>query len=151
MSFRTSRNIILFLVISLFLGCATVNTLDKVREEKPERKKVSVLNYSYDEVFAAALAVCKDLDLRIYSVDAKNGEIYAKSLVRWLLLIPIGFGEKVAIYVVAVDDQNTNVEVVLQKVYLLSIGYTDWRQKVLNAIANNLKKDAENPKKDNNN
>jgi len=144
MSFSVSKNITLFLVILLFLGCATVNTLDKVREEKPERKRVSVVNYSYDEVFTAGLKACKDLDLRIYSVDIEKGEIYAKSLVRWLLLIPIGFGEKVAIYVVPVDDQSTNIEVVLQKVYLLSIGYIDWRQKILNAIAKNLEKDNSN-------
>jgi len=144
MNFRISKNVALALAISLFLGCATVNTLDKVREEKPERKRVSGLSYGYDEVFTAALKACKDLDLRVYSVDIEKGEIYAKSLVRWLLLIPVGFGEKVAIYVVPVDDQSTNVEVVLQKVYLLSIGYTDWRQKVLNAISNNLKKDNSN-------
>jgi len=128
------RLITLFALILLISACSTVNTLDTTREERPHRKKSSMFNYSYDEVFNAAQAACKELGLRIYHQDKNKGQIYAKSVVRWFGLIFIGYGEKVAIYIIPVEQDYIQTEVVVQKIYLLSIGYVDWRDRILNTM-----------------
>jgi len=128
------RLIAVFTLTLFISGCSTVNTLDTTREERPHRKKSSMFKYPYDDVFAAAQTACGDLGLRIYQQNKDKGQIYAKSVVRWFGLIFIGYGEKVAIYVMPVENDYVQTEVVVQKTYLLSIGYVDWRDRILKAM-----------------
>ena len=125
------KSIIIFTLILFVSACSTVNTLDTTREERPYRKKSSMFKYPYDDVFAAAQAACGNLGLRIYHQNKEKGQIYAKSVVRWFGLIFVGYGEKVAIYVMPVEEDYVQTEVVVQKTYLLSIGYVDWRDRIL--------------------
>ena len=123
-------------------GCATVNTLDTTRTRLPERVKSCSFSYSYKEVFQAAKEACQDLKLSIYAEDEKEGRIYAKSSWRWVSVLltqgTFGFGEKVGIYVTALDELDTRVEVVLQRASLLDVGYADWREKILELIKERL-------------
>jgi hypothetical protein len=133
----------LIVIVALFLcmtACSTVNTLDTTREERPHRKKSSMFNYSYDDVFNAAKTACQELGLRVYQENRSKGQIYAKSLVRWFGLVFVGYGEKVAVYVLPVEEDYVQVEVVVQKVYLLSVGYVDWRDRILKAMDKLLEK-----------
>jgi hypothetical protein len=123
-------------------GCATVNTLDTTRTELPERVKSSVFDYPYSEVFQEAGDVCKELKLAIYAEYEDEGRIYAKSSWRWLFVLAtqgtFGFGEKVGIYITALDEFSTKVEVVVQKTNLLDVGYADWRVKILELLSERL-------------
>ncbi len=140
MRFLTPKSILIFSLLLCLTACSTVNTLDTTREERPHRKKSSMFNYSYDNVFNAAKEACKELGLRIYQEDRKKGQIYARSVVRWFGLVFVGYGEKVAIYVIPVEENYVQVEVVVQKVYLLSVGYVDWRDRILKAMDKILEK-----------
>lgn len=134
---------ILFSVVLLLNGCASINTLDRTRTEFPDRVKTTVFDASYSEVFTAAKKACQDLKLTVYSEDEAQGKIYARSSLRWLLILiswgSMGFAEKVGIYLTKVDTDSTRVEVAIQKTFLGDIGYADWRDRILASIAANLK------------
>ena len=140
MKATTFKPIAVFIIIAFLAGCSTVNTLDTTREKRPHRKKSSMFNYPYDEVFSAAESACKKLGLQVYYRDEGKGKIYARSLVRWLSVIFVGYGEKVAIYIIPVEEDYIETEVVVQKVYLLSVGYVDWRDKILKEMDKILEK-----------
>lgn len=134
---------ILFSVVLLLNGCASINSLDKTQTEFPDRVKTAVFNASYSEVFTAAKKACQDLKLTVYSEDEAQGKIYARSSLRWFLILvswaSMGFAEKVGIYLTKVDSDSTRVEVAIQKAFAGDIGYADWRERILTSIAANLK------------
>ena len=128
-------------LILLACGCATVNTLDETRSKEPSRVELAVFNHTADKVYEAAKKACTDLKLHIYHEDRQEGKIYAWSHLRWssLLLIQLGYGEKVGVYVTPLDASKTKVEVVVQKRFLADAGFSDWRKKILAVIEGNLK------------
>lgn len=136
------RVFVIALAFIAFAGCATVNTLDDVRYEFPERVKSSVYSAPYDEVYSAVKKACEDLGVKIYSEDKELGRIYAHSSPRWgsvLLTGIFGYGEKVGIYIIDIDDKYTVVDVVVQKRTATDLGHVDWRQKLLEKVGDNLK------------
>lgn len=133
--------VLVFAGIWLISGCASVGTLDNTRAQRPERAESLVFDYPYAKVFLAAKESCADLKLLIEEEDEREGRIFARSRLRWLwiLLIQLGYGEKVGIYLTALNDHSTQVEVAVQKRLLIDMGYADWRKKILDSISNKLK------------
>ncbi|MFH1888926.1 MAG: hypothetical protein ABH806_02415 [Candidatus Omnitrophota bacterium] len=134
---------VIFSAVILLNGCASISTLDRTRAEFPDRVKTAVFDASYGEVFAAAKKACQDLKLSVYLEDEAEGKIYARSSLRWFLILiswgTMGFAEKTGIYLTKTDANSTRVEVAIQKAFSGDIGYADWRDRILASIAANLK------------
>lgn len=133
--------ITLFLCFSL-IGCATMGSLDRVREKSPKKVLSEVYPYSSKKVFQATRLACLDVGLAITHSSVKEGKIYAQSpaSVSRLLWVEEGYGEKVGIYLTELGNRSTSVEVVLQKAVFTDIGYKDYRGILLNLIRTHLQK-----------
>lgn len=140
------KNILLaslsLILLTYFCGCASVDSLDKTREEFPHRVKSSVYAASYNDVYNAVKKTCQEMGIKIYSEDKELGRIYGQSSPRWgsvLLTGIFGYGEKVGIYIIDIDEKYTIVDIVVQKSTVTDVGHVDWREKILKKIGENLK------------
>lgn len=130
--------VILFLGIFVIFGCATTKSLDKTWEHTPDRLKAETLNYSFDKVYKAAKMAILNLGLALDSEGKKEETtvLYAKSTANMtkIFMFGTGYGEMMGIYITPVSENKTNIDVAIQKKYLLDWGYKDYRGLVINQI-----------------
>lgn len=129
------------LLLSFVLSsCATVGTLNGVRKSGDKRVVKEIFPYPKDKVFKAAKIAVADAGLGIQMANEEQGKIYAKSAAKMTQLFwtGTGYGEFVGVYLTPIEENKTQVEVVIQKSYLLDIGYTDYRNIIMNNIRTQL-------------
>lgn len=134
--------VMLLLIAGLLLsGCATMGSLDSIKKSSDKRVASEVFNYPKGKVFQAAKLAVADAGLGIQMANEDEGKIYAKSAAKMTQLFwtGTGYGEYVGVYLIPIDENSTKVDVVVQKNYLLDIGYTDYRNIIMNNIRTILK------------
>lgn len=138
---RRSISLITVLYLSFILSsCATVGSLNGVRQKGDRRVIREVFLYPKDKVWKAVKIAVADAGLGIQMVNETEGKIYAKSPLKMtqFMWTGTGMGEFIGVYVTSIEENKTQVEIVIQKSYLLDIGYTDYRNIVMNNIRTQL-------------
>lgn len=115
--------------IALLTGCATSESV--VKQEGQGVKRTFAANTA--KVWPLAVAASKHGELSLVSVDPTRGLIVAKTGVRME-----SWGERVAIWVRAVDDSHAEVEVVSGHAGPTGLWNYEWTDQIMNDIASDL-------------
>ena len=131
-----SRTALLLLGIFLLGGCATARSLDDTRLKAPDRVVSDTYAFAFDEVYRAARQSVLDLEFVVERELPQEGKIYAKTAPNMakVLIYKTGFGERVGVYVTALGERQTKVEVATQKSNRLEVGFRDYRRVILKLI-----------------
>ncbi len=108
----------------LLVGCASSNSVGDAKGSG----KIAFYNYTYDKVWASALAAVQESQLTLVAKDKEGGKIIARGN------SAVNIGDNVAVFITAVDKSSTMVEVAIQRENKNSKKPIDWSEIVLTKI-----------------
>jgi hypothetical protein len=123
---------ILLTVLALWLlgACATTETVQQAKGTGEKR----TFNAEYESVYKATLSAASKQGLTVTSADKSSGQILLSHGVT-----PWSWGERVAIFVTKLSDNQTQVEIISKPVMGLLNFPPDWASKLFDAIDAELK------------
>lgn len=128
------KKIVWLFAVLLFLNINSCATMQTVKESKGEGIK-RTYNHTYNNVYDAALSASKKQGLEIVEANKDEGKIFlSHGITLW------SWGERIAIFVTKISDNETEVEVV-SKAVLSPLNFPpDWVNRLFNEIDIELKK-----------
>lgn len=141
---HNSSKLVIIVGLLNLIGCTTLEGLDSTRKNAPQRLKSDVFDSTYDKVFEAAKLACAESGLAIQSSSKAEGKIYAQRfpetsrVAGFILSADNDKGEMIGIYVTKLGENQTKVELAIQKIDLTQEGYRDNREIILNLIRSKL-------------
>ena len=122
--------ICLLILIAITAGCGTFHSIEQQRGKGLKK----VYNYSYKDVYMAAVRSINSLQLFMLKNSEKEGYIYATEGSRW------SWGEKIAIYINKIGEDTTEVEILTGKILvpLAMPSATIWEKDILLEIDRKL-------------
>jgi hypothetical protein len=134
MAIRFLSALSIVFAIMMQSGCATVEDA----EAKRGSGRVEVYNLPRENVWNSLLEVLGTTSLNIVSENESEGVILARRKLTWF-----SFGENVAIYVEAIDDNaSTRVEVVNVKRVETNTNSLDWETRIFTKLDRALREAA---------
>jgi len=134
MAIRFLSALSIVFAIMMQSGCATVEDA----EAKRGSGRVEVYNLPRENVWNSLLEVLGTTSLNIVSENESEGVILARRKLTWF-----SFGENVAIYVEAIDDNaSTRVEVVNVKRVETNTNSLDWETRIFTKLDRALRETA---------
>lgn len=134
MAIRFLSALSIVFAIMMQSGCATVEDA----EAKRGSGRVEVYNLPRENVWNSLLEVLGTTSLNIVSENESEGVILARRKLTWF-----SFGENVAIYVEAIDDNaSTRVEVVNVKRIETNTNSLDWETRIFTKLNRALREAA---------
>ena len=118
------------LALCFFGACATTETLLQARGTGEKR----TFNADYGSVYTATLSAASKQGLTLTSADKSSGQILLSHG-----LTPWSWGERVAVFVTKLSDDQTQVEIVSKPVMMPLNFPPDWASKLFDAINAELK------------
>ena len=118
---KMRKKLITLLVLVFTLSsCASVQSLRRSYQEKPEKVKEVVFDAPYDRVIDAAREAAQIRKLKIVETASNEEELYMNRNFNWLLAVVVFkgiqvHGGKMAAYFTPIDADSTGMELVFQK------------------------------------
>lgn len=118
------------LALCFFGACTTTETLLQAKGTGEKR----TFNADYGSVYTATLSAASKQGLTLTSADKSSGQIlFSHGLSPW------SWGERVAVFVTKLSDDQTQVEIVSKPVMMPLSFPPDWTSKLFDAIYAELK------------
>jgi hypothetical protein len=125
------RGVFLAVFALCFLGaCATTETVQQAKGTGEKR----TFNAGYERVYKATLSAASKQGLTVTSTDQSRGQILLSHG-----MTPWSWGERVAIFVTKLADDQTEVEIISKPVVAPLNFPPDWASRLFDAIATELK------------
>lgn len=125
------RGILVTVLALCFLGaCATTETLLRAKGTGEKR----TFNAAYEPVYEATLSAASKQGLTLTSADKSSGQILLSHGVT-----PWSWGERVAVFVTKLSDNQTQVEIISKPVIEPLNFPPDWASRLFDAIGAELK------------
>lgn len=120
------RKILFLLVLALaFSGCVTLNTVKQSKGKGVTR----IYDYSYDQVYNAMLTSVSQQNLKIAEQNKEQGYLYTSHGVSFW-----SAGERIAVFVTKVNDNQTSVEISDMEVGALLDSAPNWTNDIFSGI-----------------
>jgi len=120
----------IILTLIFVTGCTTLKDASEARGTG----KQEVYNYTYDEVWDAAVGVVTESKLDLVAKDKEDGKILAQQG-----MSAFSYGENVAVFVEKSSEVETKVEVVSKRALQTNVVAKDWSSYILTKIREALK------------
>lgn len=119
-------NLPLLLMLLGIVGCTTLADVRYAQGQGQQR----TFPVPYEEAWEAAVTAMNSVGLPVVSASQAEGVILGETA-----MSAFSYGENVAIFVEAVDDTSTSVEVVSKRALSTTVFATDWAPKILDRVA----------------
>jgi hypothetical protein len=119
------------LFATLIAGCTTLKDASDARGTG----KSQVYEAEYDVVWDAVVAVITESKLDLVSKDKEDGKILAQKG-----MSAFSYGENVAVFVDAISESSSKVEVVSKRALQTNIVAKNWSNHILTGVEEKIKK-----------